>query len=146
MSMIDPFADLTRLRQELDRYFGDAQRQNRPQEPSRVWRPQVDAFEDADTITLKIDLPGIDRNSLDVQVTGEELVVTGQRKWEQPEKGSCVHAERPHGQFHRAFRLGIPVQNDAVTANYRDGVLIIQLPKAETVKPRKVAVRSEGEE
>src|SRR5690349_5427430 len=113
MSLFDPFADLTRLRQQIDRLYDEAA-PARSQETGRIWRPAVDLFEDEDALTLKVDVPDIDRESLDVQLTGDELVVRGERKWVPPQKGGCLHSERPHGQFHRAFRLGIPLQHDAV--------------------------------
>lgn len=146
MSVFDPFADLTRLRQQIGRMIDESQQaQGQRQEGGRVWRPAVDLFEDEDALALKVDLPGIDRETLDVQITGEELVVSGERKWEQPEKGGCVHAERPHGRFHRVFRVGLPLANDRVQASYKDGVLLVRLPKAEAVKPRKIAVSVENE-
>jgi HSP20 family protein len=147
MSLLDPFADLTRLRQQIDRLMQDEGRQARPQasESVRVWRPAADLFEDQDALTLLVDLPGAVRDSLDVQLTGDELVVRGERKWHTPEGSACVHQERPHGQFQRVFRIGVPLQHDAVEAGFRDGVLTVRLPKAETVKPRKVAVKSESE-
>src|SRR5947207_988625 len=126
--MFDPFADMTRLRQQIDRMVQEAGPAQRPEERGRVWRPPVDVFEDEDTITLNVDLPGVDREKLDVQVTAEELVITGERPWVAPEQGTCVHSERPHGQLHRAFRLGLPVNHDNVQASYRDGVLTIRLP------------------
>jgi HSP20 family protein len=139
----DPFADLTRLRQQIDRMMDEGGTPGKPREGGRVWRPAVDLFEDADALTLKLDLPDVDRQKLEVQITGEELVIRGERPWPPPQKGSCVHSERPYGQFHRAFRLGVPVQSDAVEANYKDGVLVVRLPKTENVKPRKVEVRTE---
>lgn len=148
MSVFDPFADLTRLRQQIGRMIDESQQgagQGQRPEGGRVWRPAVDLFEDQDALTLRVDLPGIDRDSLDVQISGEELVVSGERKWEQPERGGCVHSERPYGRFHRAFRVGVPLANERVEASYRDGVLMVRLPKAEAVKPRKIAVAVEGE-
>jgi HSP20 family protein len=147
VSMFDPFADLTRLRQQIGQMLDEAQPSQTAAraEAGRVWRPPVDVFEDPDQVTLKVDLPGVDRESLDVQLQGEELTITGHRKWAAPEKGGCVHAERPHGQFHRVFRLGLALQHDAVQASYRDGVLTVVLPKAEAVKPRRISVRAEGE-
>jgi HSP20 family protein len=145
MSIYDPFADMTRLRQQFDRLLEESATPTRAQEQTRVWRPAVDLFEDQDAVTLKVDLPDVDREKLDVQLTGDELVIRGERKWVAPEKGACLHAERPHGQFHRALRLGIPLQHDAVQASYREGVLTVRLPKAETVKPRKVAIQTEAE-
>jgi len=145
MSMFDPFADISRMKHQLDRIFDEAAHGQRGQEGGRVWRPAVDLFEDADALTLKIDLPDVDREKIDVQLTGEELVIRGERAAAVPAGGACLHSERPYGQFHRALRVNIPVQHDGVEAAYRDGVLTVRLPKAETVKPRKVAIRAEAE-
>lgn len=143
MSIHDPFADLVRLRHRVERLFDEAAPVSRSEETGRVWRPAVDLFEDEDQLMLRVDLPGIDQDKLDIQLTGEELVIRGERPWMAPAKGACVHSERAYGQFHRGFRLGIPVQHDQVQAAYKDGVLTVTLPKAETTKPRKIAVHTE---
>jgi HSP20 family protein len=140
MPLVDPFGDVSRLRQQIDRLFDERGGDQKPSD-GRVWRPAVDAWEDEEAVTLRLDLPGLNRDSLDVQLTAEELVIRGERKWLESEKATCIHAERPYGQFHRAFRLGLPLQNDAVEAAYQDGVLTVRLPKAETLKPRKIEVR-----
>ena len=144
MTLLDPFNDVTRLKQQLDRMFDDAGAPARTgAENGRVLRPAVDVVEDADAVTVLVDLPDVERETPDVQLTGEELVIRGERKWAPPKNAACVHAERPHGQFHRSFRLGLPLQGDRVDATYKDGVLRIGLPKAESLKPRKVAVKTE---
>jgi len=143
MALYDPFADMSRLRQRIERLF-DEGAGARAEPAGRVWRPLVDLFEDEDQLVLKVDLPGIDQQSLDVQLTGEELVIRGDRPWVQPEKGGVVHSERPFGQFHRGFKLGIAIQHDGVQAAYKDGVLTVTLPKADVMKPKKIAVASEA--
>ncbi|MFN3653644.1 MAG: Hsp20/alpha crystallin family protein [Armatimonadota bacterium] len=145
MSVFDPFSDLSRLGQQISRLVEERSGTAERGQESRLWRPPVDVFEDSEALTVRLDLPGLDRSRLDVQFTGEELVIRGERPWVAPEQGACIHAERPHGQFHRAFRVGVPVQGDAVEATYRDGVLTVVLPKAETVKPRKIAVRTDSD-
>ncbi len=114
MTMIDPFADFTRLRQQIDRLVDESAPASRNSDAGRLWRPAVDLFEDDEALTLKVDAPEVDRESLDVQLTGEELVIRGERKWSNPEKGGCVHSEQPYGAFVRTFRIGVPVQHDAV--------------------------------
>ena len=104
----------------------------------------VDIYESADEVEVYLDLPGLDRESIDVQLTGENLVVHGERHPMKREGGHFVHVERPEGAFQRSFTLGVPVDADKVQAAYRDGVLTITLPKAETVKPRKVEIKAEG--
>lgn len=145
MSIFDPFADLSRLRHQIDRLVDESSRAAKPGENGRVWRPAVDLFEDENGFTLAVDVPDVEREKLDIQLTGEELVIRGERKWAQPERGGCLHSERPYGQFQRVFRLGVPVQSDAVDASYRNGVLTIRLPKAQSVTPRKVTVRTDEE-
>jgi HSP20 family protein len=142
MAIYSPFGEMDRMRQRIERLFDEGGAAREP--VSRVWRPLVDLFEDEDQLVLKVDLPGIDQNTLDVQLTGEELTIRGDRPWVQPEKGGAVHSERPFGQFHRGFKLGIPVQHDQVQAGYKDGVLTVTLPKADTMKPKKIAVSAEA--
>jgi len=145
MSIFDPFADVTRLRRQIGRLLDETPTGAGAAENGRVWSPAVDLYEDEDALSLRIDLPGVNQESLDVQLTGEELVVQGERKPEVPGTGTCVYAERPYGRFRRSLRLAIPVQHDAVEATYREGVLTVRLPKAESLKPRKVQVKAEPE-
>jgi HSP20 family protein len=140
MTLFDPFADMTRLRNQISRMIEETAPQAGT-ERERGWRPAVDVLEDDDALTLMVDLPGIERETLDVQVTGEELTVRGERRWRKPEKGAFIHGERPYGQFVRVFRIGIPVQQGGVQASYVDGVLTVRLPKAEAVKPRRIEVQ-----
>ncbi|MGV3724678.1 MAG: Hsp20/alpha crystallin family protein [Actinomycetota bacterium] len=145
LTLFDPFADVSRLRQQIDRLVDESTRPQKAQNGGRVWRPTVDLFETQEALELRLDLPGVDRSSLDIQLTDDELVVKGERKWVAEERSTCVHSERPYGQFQRAFKVGLPVQHDKVEASYKDGVLTVLVPKAETAKPRKIAVKSEGE-
>lgn len=145
MTLFDPFADLTRLRRQIERSVDDAISGPRQDGQGRFARPAADIFESEEGFTVRLDLPGIDRSSIDVQLVGEELVIRAERKWVKPEKGACVHAERPYGEFTRVFRVGVPVKSEGVQALYRDGVLTVELPKADTVKPRRIEVQSSGE-
>ena len=145
MSIFDPFADVTRLRRQIGRLLDETPASPAAAETSRVWSPPVDLYEDEDALSLRLDLPGVNQESLDVQLTGDELVVRGERKPEPQPSGAGEYTERPFGQFRRSLRLALPVQHDAVQASYRDGVLTIRLPKAESLKPRKVVVNAEPE-
>lgn len=142
MTMLEPFADLARVRNLIDRAFEETAAAKT--QATRAWRPPVDLFEDENAFTLQLELPGVDRDKIEVEVTHEELVIRGERPYVKPESGNIVHSERAYGQFQRSFRLGVPVQNNAVEANYRDGVLTIRLPKTESVKPRRIEVQASG--
>ena len=144
---LDPFGDLMQVRDRWSR-VGDessAQGDDSRHVLSRVWRPLVDVIEDRDAITVRLDLPGVQRESIDIQLTGDNLTVLGERKNEKPEGSHLMHSERPEGSFQRTFTLGIPVKSDGVEAIHRDGVLEIVLPKADTIKPKKVEVRQAAE-
>ncbi len=141
----DPFEDLTRLQREMNRMFDDSYRANpRNAEQGgqiRTWAPAVDITEDADKITLKAELPGIKQEDIDIEIHGDTLTLRGERKLEESvTKGNYVRVERAYGSFQRAFSLNAPIQEDKVNASYKDGVLVIELPKSEAVKPKKVSV------
>ena len=142
LTLFDPFADLTHLRRQINRLLDDSTPAPRTEAPARPWAVPVDLIEEEEAVVVKMDLPGVDQASLDVNLNQDELRISGERPWKAPETGKCVHTERPHGQFYRAFRLGIPVQADTVTASYKEGVLTVRLPKADVAKPRRVEVKS----
>jgi HSP20 family protein len=138
----NPFAEVTSVRDQINRLFDElaTPRQEARDTSPRLWAPLVDITEDEDAVVVALDVPGVSQDAIDVQLTGDTLVVTGERKSERPNGRKYVHAERPYGAFRRSFTIGVPVQPDRVTATYRDGILTITLPKAEETKPRKVQV------
>jgi HSP20 family protein len=139
----DPFEDLTRIQREVNRLFEDRSSANSPHDATsaRSWAPAVDIFEDEHEIIVRAELPGLKQEEIDIELTGDTLTIKGERRFEDTErKKNYVRVERPYGQFQRSFTIGIPVQNDKVSANYRDGVLEVHLPKSEATKPKKVKV------
>jgi HSP20 family protein len=142
----NPFAEVTSLRDQVNRLFDEASmpRGEGREGGQRVWGPLVDISETENDVTVRLDVPGVDKDSIDVQLTGETLAVRGERRLERREGENVIHIERPFGQFVRSFTIGVPVQTDQVQASYRDGVLTIVLPKAEAVKPRKVQIQSDS--
>jgi HSP20 family protein len=108
-------------------------------------QPALDIFEaeGGDTVVVKAELPGIDRESLEVENVGNRLMVAGKRVIPTPEGEFRYHRrERQDGEFRRVFRLPFEVDRDKATAAYNDGVLTIRLEKAESAKPRQIAVKS----
>lgn len=141
----NPFAEVTTLRDQVNRLFDDASQPrgegNQVGSP-RMWAPLVDVSENENEVTVRLDLPGVDRESVDVQLTGDTLVIRGERRFERREGESCIHLERPFGTFQRSFNLSVPVQSDRVNAAYKEGVLTVTLPKQEAVKPRKIQIQA----
>jgi HSP20 family protein len=117
-----------------------------PFEESQVtgggWLPLVDVFEDSEGITLKVELPEVDANDVDIQLEGNALTLRGERKLEHVDKQEGYHrVERSYGAFARRFTLPSTVEMGNVTAQSRDGVLRIFLPKKAETKPRQVKVQ-----
>jgi HSP20 family protein len=104
--------------------------------------PSVDLSETDDRVEVKMDLPGIKANEIDIQVNGNVLTVSGERKEEKEEKGKTFHrVERRFGSYSRSVTLPCVVQDTEAAAEYRDGVLTITLPKSEEAKTHKIKVK-----
>jgi HSP20 family protein len=126
------FGRLLNLNDELDRLF---------ETPLQAWAPALDVQEDKDKFTVNLELPGLKREDISVQIEDGSLVVSGERKEETVSEGTEVHRrERYYGKFSRALTLPVAVAADQVKANYKDGVLSISLPKAEEAKPKSIDV------
>src|SRR5205823_9148124 len=136
--------DLFTLQDQLFRTFGSAYRGNRGEEEQAIsasWAPLVDVFEDADAITLKVEVPEVDAKDVDIQIEGNSLTLKGERKLENEEKRDGYHRiERTYGAFSRTFTLPNTVDVEHITAESRDGVLRVRLPKRAETKPRQIKV------
>ena len=125
----DPFRDLDRLTQQV---FGTAAR------PALM---TMDAWRDHDRFIVEFDLPGIDADSIDLDVERNVLTVRADRPAREGIE-ELVAAERPRGVFSRQLILGDNLDTDHISASYQNGVLRLEIPMAEKAKPRKIAVRS----
>ncbi|AYF79563.1 hypothetical protein D7D52_32320 [Nocardia yunnanensis] len=130
----DPFRDLDRWTQQV---FGT---------PARPLVMPVDAWREGDEFFVEFDLPGIDPDSLDLDVERGVVTVKAARP-ELDSSRSMIAAERTRGVFSRQLFLGESLDTDAIRADYRDGVLRLSIPIAEKAKPRKIEViRAESAE
>jgi HSP20 family protein len=103
--------------------------------------PAVDVYEDQQKLVLKLEVPGVKQEDLDIQVENQTLTVKGQRRFEAEEKEENFHRiERRYGSFVRSFTLPTTVDTGAVTAKYEHGVLAISLAKKEVAKPKQVKI------
>lgn len=103
--------------------------------------PAIDVEEDDDTVRVTAELPGLSEKDFTVEVTGQRLVLRGEKKDEREEKDKAYYyAERSYGSFSRAVALPCEVEVARADANYKDGVLRVTLPKSETAKARRVRV------
>jgi HSP20 family protein len=110
----------------------------------RSWAPPADMGETPDELIVYVDLPGLSEKDFRVAITGDLLMIQGERPLrEANQEASHYRRERWFGKFERTFALPIPVEAGRIRATYRDGVLIVRLPKAEGVKPKEIKIQAE---
>jgi len=138
----DPFQDLMRLSDRLNRVVADASRGS--DDPTfGAWAPTVDIFERGDNLVLHAELPGVDRDDIDVRAENGILTLRGERKrQEEIRESDAYRLERTYGAFTRSFTLPRTVDASKIEARYRDGVLEVVLPKVEEARPRRVEIQS----
>lgn len=113
--------------------------------PSANWALLAgDLFEDADKFVVRLEVPGLDKQDLDIEVRSDVLIVRGEKRYEQESaSGQYRIRQCAFGSFHRSIPLPTPVQAEHAAASYRNGVLRIELPKAEHARGRRIEVRTE---
>ncbi len=127
----------------LDRFFYGWPSMER--EGMVVWTPRADVTESEKEITIDIEVPGMKRNDIKVEVRNNALTISGERKQErkaETPEGSRI--ERRYGKFERSFSLPETVDENKVSANYHDGVLSLHLPKTEKAVPKEVKIEVQG--
>lgn len=108
---------------------------------ARPWTPGVDIYETENELVLKIDVPGIKKEEIDVRLENGTLTVKGERQFEAASNSKGYHRiERSYGNFARSFALPETVDPEKVRAEYKDGVLTITVAKKEIAKPRAIKV------
>lgn len=140
----DPFRDFMTLRNAMDRLFEEAfAAPTRWALPSQGWGLALDLIEEENEFVVKAAVPGMRPEDLDVSLSADVLTIRGETKAEQETKEERYHIrERHFGSFTRSVRLPAPVDADNVAATYENGVLTVRIPKAEQVRPRKIAVQT----
>lgn len=103
--------------------------------------PALDVSDTAKEIIVKAELPGMDKENIDIHLDGNQLVVHGEKKTASEDKNErYVHVERSFGSFSRSVQLPAKVEPDGISATYKDGVLTIRLKKDKTAVPRRIAI------
>jgi len=139
--MADAQAELTRLRDEMDRLFGRWTGRRFPLAPTTY--PLMNLWEDEDNLFVEAELPGMELGDLEIYVHGDQLAVKGERKEPTCENGTWHRRERGYGKFARVLELPVTVNEDKVEAAFKNGVLTITLPKRAEAKPRRIEVRAD---
>ena len=107
-----------------------------------VWMPLTDISEDKDNFVLKLDLPGVSKDDVKISFTDGILNISGERKQEKDSKDAKFHRmERAYGKYFRSFTLPNKIREDKIDAEFKDGQLIITVPKAEEAKPKEIPIK-----
>ncbi|HSB28054.1 MAG TPA: Hsp20/alpha crystallin family protein [Pyrinomonadaceae bacterium] len=136
----NPLQDLITLQDRMNRLFEDAtQRRPRDDEFERAdWTPAADVYETETGYVIAVDLPGVDRDGVEIDLDENRLIVKGTRAVENTTKH---RTERPSGKFLRAFSVPGSIDQAQIGAEYKDGVLQIRLPKRKEPKAQKVEIK-----
>lgn len=149
MTRFDPTREVATLQREFDRAMRDVFGASTAPTTAGAWAPVLDVEETEDGFVLHVELPGVATEDVEVSLEENVLTIEGERAFyadreagpnSAPRGDGFRRVERSFGRFHRALRLPDRVDGDRVTANHRDGVLTIDVPKAEEAKPRRIEV------
>ena len=139
-----PYRELNTLQERVNRLFHESFNSSEGRDESLAtsnFAPAVDVYEDEHSVTLKIEVPGIDEKDIDVRIENRTLTVHGERKFEKEEKEENYRrVERQYGSFSRTFTLPNTVDTESVSADYEKGVLKIKLTKKAEAKPKQIKV------
>jgi len=131
---------LASLRDEVNRLF-DFSWPSRDTGLFSGWSPALDVSDDKDNLVVKVELPGLKKEEINLSLHDGVLTISGERKREVEKKdGESFRSERYFGKFQRSVTLPTAVDSNKVNASYKDGVLTVELPKAEEAKPKQIAV------
>jgi len=139
----EPFRDLMAMQERMTRLFDETLSRIWKEEgiTRGVWSPLVDIIEKADELILKVDLPEVSQDEIDIKIEGDTLTIQGERKFlKEAGDENYLQIERPYGTFHRHFVLPRMIDHEKIRASYKDGVLRVVLPKKAEIRPKQIAV------
>lgn len=142
MSLVrfSPFSELETVQTQMNRFLDELAAW--PGEHRFPWRPSIELLNGDNILTLKAALPGITVEDIDVQLTRESVHLTGEYKYEtEREDAGCYHSEFRYGKFERTVALPVAIDPENVTAEFKDGILTLTMPKASPVTQKTVKLQ-----
>jgi HSP20 family protein len=140
----DPFRDVATLQDRINRIFNESFGRSRDldEEVSLYdWSPPVDIYETGDGIVLKVELPGVNKDDVSVEVKDNVLTLKGERLLDPEIKDENYYRkERSFGKFNRSFSLQETIKPDLIKASFKNGVLTVEIPRPEEEKPKQITV------
>lgn len=142
MKALMPGNGLTALRNEMDRLFDRIWEGEVPERTMGEWSPVLDFSETKENFLMKVEVPGIDPKDIKVSLQDHVLTISGERKREEEAKDERFYRmERSYGTFTRSIRLPMAVDEKKVNAVFKDGILVVSVPKAEAGKGMFVPIK-----
>ena len=141
MARFEPFRGISALHDQVNRIFNETVRSQADESALTTCAPAVDIYETPNELVVKADLPDVDETDIDVRVENNLLTLREERKFgKSVSEDSYLRVERTYGAFSRSFSLPNTVSPEAIRADYKNGVLTVNLPKREESKPRQVKI------
>ena len=138
----DPYQELAAFSDRLNRTIHNSY-PPRTEDSFGAWAPPVDIFERQDHLVIRAEVPGVQKEDMDVRIENGVLTLHGERKQDPEVREENAHrTERTYGSFARSFSLPTTVDASKVSATYKDGVLEVTVPKAEAAKPKMIEIRA----
>lgn len=144
----NPMRDLLNFEREVSRIINNFERtfengSSLPEEfENAVWSPLSDIYEDKDNFKIKLDLPGMKKEDVKINMENNMLSISGERKQEKETDNSKYHrVERVYGKFYRSFTLPEFIEHEKIDAEFKDGQLTVTIPKSEKAKPKQLEIK-----
>ena len=135
------FQGLSGLQEQVNRLFDTSFPNRADNSAITTWAPAVDIYETENDLVVKADLPDVNEKDLDVRIENNTLTIRGERKFEKKvAEENYLRVERTYGSFSRSFSLPNTVNSEAIKAEYKNGVLTVELPKRAESKPKQIKV------
>jgi HSP20 family protein len=143
--MWNPFREMEEMERAMNEAFGRPTMRRRSPEDVYVWSPSIEMYEKDNNYIVRMELPGIKPEDVDISVSGETLTVKGQRTPPEDIKDEAYQlCETCYGEFSRSIILPESVDADKIEANFENGILNLRIPKAEEAKPKQIKVQSKS--
>ncbi len=138
-----PFSELMGIRDEVDRFLNDTVRLFDENIAERIgWKPAVDMEENKEAFVITAELPGLKKDDIKITIVDNKLMISGEIYEEKDvQEKNYYLKERARGKFSRTFSLPSAIDANKVEATYKDGVLVLNLPKVEEAKPREIMIK-----
>lgn len=135
-----PFQEMETLRHQMDKMFDEIAGLNREM-TTKTWSPAVELEDTNDNLILRAEVPGLEGKDLDIQVAREAVSIAGETRYEnKSEERGYLRSEFRYGKFQRTIPLPTAIKNDQVQAEFKNGILILTMPKAEEAKNKVVKI------